>query len=596
MSRLTWEEKKISRKKVLNEEDYVGALEQIIERDFFPETAVIRNRLTSLEDSKSRATNQNNLPDQASSTIDISNMTLDKFANRYTSEDNASFEDIQKQDIETHRRKFHWLYDPTVASGQDPGMLMLYHVGGKELTGAERDKMDLILNSKGADTEDEKDDRPNGPELWKFRVRNQLMFPIDLDESRDICDMPPLDPMKQLDKVKQLDKIEKKDDLLTIEEPSHLLVTRDPESVLPLNKGATSTSTELILQPSDKEAMSVNPTIKSSALPKKTNTSLEPDNKHVGLMLPPEKRITHQNTRINRSIFALPPQPSPLEAPHTPSILSEAGSSASASTIEGIVTGREDQAVKYRTVNMTPSPMPGGLGGVSPLMTWGELCGTPLALDGGGRGGGAETLSTYDIDKIMFESVTDTSPMAGAFQIKAPSLRESLGHSLAGSLHGNIHERAKHSKAKHRGSSSSPWSTPLTMAEDASEWKRRKLSTASSSHSSSTPSKLTAMSPAAQALAMRLGQNTLKQTPLTSPFGSTGGAIFSHDYSSTSRHHRHDHHHPTASTVSIKRGSTDDNVGGGKSKLARRKGSSLKESELIALTSNTGRTDGLLKI
>lgn len=102
----------------------------------------------------------------------------------------------------------------------------------------------------------------------------------------------------------------------------------------------------------------------------------------------------------------------------------------------------------------TPSPQPGVA--ESPLMTWGELEGTPFRLDG---------------------SDTPIRPSAGpTFRIAEASRRETIGHQLAE----KAGERMRNQKAK------------------ALEAARRNIS---SPHIRSTMDRLAAMSPAAKRLA-----------------------------------------------------------------------------------------------
>lgn len=117
----------------------------------------------------------------------------------------------------------------------------------------------------------------------------------------------------------------------------------------------------------------------------------------------------------------------------------------------------------------TPSPHPGVA--ESPLMTWGELEGTPFRLDG---------------------SDTPIRPSAGpSFHIAETSRRETIAHSLAE----KAGERMRNQKAK------------------ALEAARRNM--ASSPHIRSTIDRLAAMSPAAKRLASaKIG---IKDTSLLTP-------------------------------------------------------------------------------
>lgn len=146
-------------KRVLEEDDYVHALERIIARDYFPNTY--------------------NGDDEGS--IDIDNYSLDQFVSKYTTEDNHSFDKLMEKDAAERRRKFHWMYDQN--DGRVPGMLMLYYVNNgrnKPLTAVQRMKIDKAIKDAESEYNVGYDQRPAGPDTWnRFHVRNALMFPPD---------------------------------------------------------------------------------------------------------------------------------------------------------------------------------------------------------------------------------------------------------------------------------------------------------------------------------------------------------------------------------------------------------------------------------
>ena len=155
-------------KRVLEEEEYVDALSHIIERDYFPQLAASRGSVDGRDD--------------------YNGLSVDTFFQQYTSYDNDSFEDLQQKSVEEHQRRYHWLYElPDDGSGvhRRSGMLMLYYLGDKILTAEQRQKMDTIMNGE----EHVGDNRPNGSQPWRFRVRNQFMFPPELAVSEDVCRM-----------------------------------------------------------------------------------------------------------------------------------------------------------------------------------------------------------------------------------------------------------------------------------------------------------------------------------------------------------------------------------------------------------------------
>ena len=71
---------------MLEEEEYVDELRRIIQRDYFPDGAS-RDDVAALD------------------------MSLDAFAAKHTSEDNASFEEALERASNAHVRKYWWCYD-----------------------------------------------------------------------------------------------------------------------------------------------------------------------------------------------------------------------------------------------------------------------------------------------------------------------------------------------------------------------------------------------------------------------------------------------------------------------------------------------------
>jgi protein DGCR14 len=97
---------------VLEEEEYMKNLEAIVLRDYFPD-------LGKLQVYKSQADNTllNKHTGQAKEiieksedkAIDISNMTLDEYLHKYTSEDNKSFEKLFEKQKEKEAKKYAWM-------------------------------------------------------------------------------------------------------------------------------------------------------------------------------------------------------------------------------------------------------------------------------------------------------------------------------------------------------------------------------------------------------------------------------------------------------------------------------------------------------
>lgn len=179
--------------KVLEEDDFTEKIEKIIERDYFPDlpklkaqfeyqNAMEKKDFTEVERIKAKfsvrarpdtvmSTGQSFetpiiRPDTANTTItaltentvakdSIPNVNLDKFLANYTSEDNASFEEVMETIAKREKAKYPWLFvDETEAN--------------KQITDA------LTLPSIEEQASDDK--RPAGLLTWPFKNKNTVMF------------------------------------------------------------------------------------------------------------------------------------------------------------------------------------------------------------------------------------------------------------------------------------------------------------------------------------------------------------------------------------------------------------------------------------
>ena len=426
-------------KTVLDEEAYVDALSHIIERDYFPETSKLRRHLELLnahdrndtaaisllrhqiltEHRKSHGTpssSQSQIDSECRSirksvpsddliesgrSVDTKDLSIDNFFSEFTSEDNESFANLQTRDLEKWRLARHWAYESDGVKDGDyekrPGMLMLYHMGGKVLTGQERKQFDALLDLPKSIG----DDKSSSVDTWRFRVRNNLMFPPTLADSQ--CA-----PM--------------------IEDGEHSSTLSNVTASNLAETGTSNSKTQCNIKNSWTGFAARQPKIIQ-----RLNTSL----RHR-----PEAAAIHSSSGIT---------PSPLEPAHSPSVMSDFLSESSSVTYhEG---ERIDRAKKkpYRILNMTPSPMPGG-NGESPMMTWGVIDGTPLILDP--PESTSERNMLADLTSNTYRSLLSTgldSSIAGyegsMYQPPPTKRRELLAHSLAA--------KEKSRKAAAKGSSRS---------------------------------------------------------------------------------------------------------------------------------------------
>eukprot|EP00826_Nyctotherus_ovalis_P014834 TRINITY_DN1416_c0_g3_i1.p3 TRINITY_DN1416_c0_g3~~TRINITY_DN1416_c0_g3_i1.p3 ORF type:complete len:203 (+),score=76.93 TRINITY_DN1416_c0_g3_i1:196-804(+) len=112
---------------VLEEEEYTRNLEAIIRRDYFPSLAKLEAykdyearksrgedvRIPTILVKRTPLANAKEVPVETQSAreseIDVSNMTLDEYLHKYTSEDNRSFEKLFEKQKEEERKKYAWM-------------------------------------------------------------------------------------------------------------------------------------------------------------------------------------------------------------------------------------------------------------------------------------------------------------------------------------------------------------------------------------------------------------------------------------------------------------------------------------------------------
>ncbi|KAE8676321.1 putative WRKY transcription factor [Hibiscus syriacus] len=180
------------RPRVLDEDSYVAAIEKIVERDFFPDISKLRDRLDWLEAIKTgdpiqirdaqlkiierRGKKVNNAnserrglsgeADCRESEEDVdTNLSLDEFFRRYTSEDNESFSKILEKVNRKKKEKYAFL---TQRENGEEDVKLIEDV-----------KRDRITDGYGTS-----DQPPSTLEGWKYTAKNLLMYhPADRGEA-----------------------------------------------------------------------------------------------------------------------------------------------------------------------------------------------------------------------------------------------------------------------------------------------------------------------------------------------------------------------------------------------------------------------------
>ncbi len=370
--------KRKRKQQVLEEEDYVEALSHIIERDYFPQLAASRAH------------------DEGNSQLD--GLSVDSFFQKYTSYDNDSFEELQQKSTEDHQRRYPWLYElPDDEDGKHrrSGMMMLYYLGDKVLTADQRDKMDKIMNGP----ENVGGNRPNGSQPWRFRVRNQLMFPPELAVSEDVCRMRDHEaPDIVHDRTQTLAQ-------------QKCILPADPNSQLLLLNGESGSDKSLNNRTNNLAALQQalvrynkrysGPTVRSEKVIQRHNTSLPtPSASSADVTtstLTSEQLLSwdrsHRARQQAQQLQHLQRYPNAsgmrrfvLEEPHTPSLRSSGGGStvgdSASECSDARHYGSSNKKKDYLPVPMSPCPEPGvgALQSLTPLFTWGSVEGTPLLL------------------------------------------------------------------------------------------------------------------------------------------------------------------------------------------------------------------------
>ncbi|KAK6358588.1 hypothetical protein TWF730_007914 [Orbilia blumenaviensis] len=222
--------------KVLDEDSYTTAISDIIARDFFPglteakhqeeyldalaskdrEWIASAGRKLSEVMTGSRVRNRHSTPSLRSAALDATpsargfdtpmsarddisvgtassnpmkknyedKLSLDNFQSKYTSEDNASFNDLLDDQNQKRRDEYGWLWRGNKIS--KPSVI------------AEKERQKLLKEKEEKDGVDKaklleyQDDKPAMPETWKVNPRNGLMFtPANLDDEMLDPDLNP---------------------------------------------------------------------------------------------------------------------------------------------------------------------------------------------------------------------------------------------------------------------------------------------------------------------------------------------------------------------------------------------------------------------
>ena len=499
-------------RKKLTEDEYTEKLESIIEAQFFPHIAPLRE-LHSYLTNTSRKYSLDKLKYKLAQTDHFNEheISLSQFFRQYISEDNSSFETLQEKSIAEHRKKFHWNYEQE--DGKKSGMLALYYMNGKVLSIEERRLFDKILiTDKHEDAAF--DIRKNGLDYGKFRVRNQLFFTPELKDSEEICNIPP--------------------QLITNNGNSLQLTNYEPQSQLSNSKSNIKRA-EKIIQTANTSTLS---SYVTGSRPSTTDNGSNNDEEFTlhDLLMAVLHRIPGDEMT----------GPSPLERPQIPSPRDPSpiiSSGANGQLISKYNNARENnhnnnQKRKYEEVSMSPCPVPisssalsfptsfafSNEGGnvfavpASPLMTWGQVIGGPIPIDeeatipktdlsigkGSGSGGSREG-----------EGEGVDGP---AFRMQPPSRRELMGraldsHKMRSKGREAVYASPSPFSVVHPSSAAaSPAPSCVSYSSSAADGMSVVSKRSGATDSAGRRKTLSSLTPAAQALAQRISQGRGKKS------------------------------------------------------------------------------------
>ena len=498
--------RRMTQPQVLDEDTFVDAMGEIIERDFFPELPRLHRQMKWLEalearrlrsltgvrrvvqsemrrDSFGAGASEGGASSSLSSLaftpvggggggqrqhmagsdtpLSISNssdspslpllpLSLDQFLARFQSEDDAAFDVLAERMRDAHRRKYWWIYQhPHLEAGKEK----LYLLPNGEMMMEEQHKKHVAAaNAKPRLG----DDRPNGPETWPSRPQNNLMFlPGSLEENA---------------------KVHQKG----VNGATQLLLEGGGggrEGTMMLTAGARNT--------------------------------------RVGQTAKAPKSLVHSNTRFSpTNILEWKAgggggRASPLE--RLSSGMSTLSSDSSCSTDTQEARARAAAATQG-FVPMTPLLIP-GMGGDVPIVTWGEIGSTPLRVSEpfdylGGGGGGEGGRGGVGVSSPYGGGGGGREGGRKSFEIKSPTFREKVAEELEAKAKTRKGGREGGGGGGGKSSSSSSSSVYASSSGGGAGGGGRKSSYLSSSSSSSSSSSkkrgLGSLTPAAQSLAAKL--------------------------------------------------------------------------------------------
>lgn len=162
-------------RKVLEEEEYLDRMAHIIRRDFFsdvefpassPSNRSTINRMTDSRLSNTPGTNRTQLSTTSSvrSRREACTLGLNEYLDKYTSEDNAYFDKLQRKDIKKHQAKHPWLYANRIEHNKTVNSQLKLPSATEQASLADKDTIIKTID-------------------WPHNPKNALFYPIEHSKS-----------------------------------------------------------------------------------------------------------------------------------------------------------------------------------------------------------------------------------------------------------------------------------------------------------------------------------------------------------------------------------------------------------------------------
>eukprot|EP00937_MAST-01D_sp_MAST-1D-sp2_P004619 g4619.t1 len=481
-----------AKRRRLAEGEYSAAVELIVERDFFPDVPALRAlagvpasplQMAATGDETGDGGGGERGGDGAGDGAGARAMaaaarsSLDRFAREHTTDEAESFREIVQQDQAAHRARFAWAFEGAGAhgtgGGADEGGAPRYRsqhllLADGSRIGAERRRLMDAACEPAPRLGDTQEGRHGSVEAWPYRARNALCFAPELATSRAVCgsvDTPPGADVAAGAEVgggaggASLALGEGGKDgrggavamqRAALKREAWARSARPPKAI---NHAATRLEGFLLAgacSGSGSGSGSGRPPV-----PARSEGFEETARARAAAAMAAVRRAQARQARADGAgdasgcaLFRMTPSPLPMGTPmHAPMHASAHGDGA------GMQHGTVGDASSSSAVRALAAGTPAGASaGASPLMTWGEIEGTPLVLDGRGAADAAADAARATQGGLAWGAQPGgTAAAESPFRIAEPGARERLAQRASGSCRGAGAGRERSQQQQGRG-------------------------------------------------------------------------------------------------------------------------------------------------